>query len=213
MHIKICGITNLDDAILCAENGANALGFVFYKQSKRYINPDAAAEIISNLPPFILKVGVFVNEDPGTINNIIKDTGLNIAQLHGSETVSHTKKICAPVIKSFRVDTNFNWDTINNFKNCTVLLDSFSRNEFGGSGKAFDWNNIPGILCNKIILSGGISIDNIEVVFRKIKPAAVDLSSSLEIEPGKKDSNKVKDFFKLFTLLNSHYSEERKSIF
>lgn len=195
MKVKICGITNLEDALLCEVLGANALGFIFYEQSKRYVTPETVGYIIKQIGAFTLKVGVFVNEQPEKINSIAKTTGLNIVQLHGDETPQMVSQINLPVIKAFRVNQQYNFEILNNYKNCYYLLDTFSKSEYGGTGKTFDWNLIPLELRNKIILSGGISSDNIQNIKNEINPYAVDLSSSLEEYPGKKNKEKLKEFF------------------
>ena len=194
MKVKICGITNLDDALLCSETGADALGFIFYDKSKRYVQPDEAKRIISQLPAFLTKVGVFVNEDSDKVNEIAKLTGLNSVQLHSDEDNQYLERINYPVIKSFRVNDDFDFETLNSFNNCGWLLDTYSKNEFGGTGEVFNWDSIPNNIRSKIILAGGINIDNIEEVFKHVKPYAVDLSSSLELSPGRKDKNKVTEF-------------------
>ncbi len=201
MKIKVCGITNLNDALMCEKFEADALGFVFYKKSKRYIEPDKAKEIINSLSPFTLKVGVFVNETAEFVNKISEKLKINLAQLHGNEAPEISNKIIIPVIKSFRVENNFNFSSLSEYENVYCLLDSFSRNEFGGTGKKFNWQIIPDSLKNKIILAGGISENNIEEIYRNINPIAVDISSSLESKPGKKDEEKTKNFFIKFNSL------------
>lgn len=203
MQIKICGITNTEDALLCAGLGADALGFIFYERSKRFISYHKAEEIISQLPPFVLKVGVFVDEEFTNINTVANKIGLNAVQLHGSENTEYISNINLPVIKSFRVGDNFDWSKIDKYNKCQILLDSFSPNEMGGTGNKFDWNCIPSRIKNKIVLSGGISIANIDYIFDEIKPSAIDISSSIESVPGKKDHKKVKELFQKFNLLNS----------
>ncbi|MCX6149453.1 MAG: phosphoribosylanthranilate isomerase [Ignavibacteriales bacterium] len=195
MKVKICGITNLNDALLCEASGADLLGFIFFNKSKRFINFAEAIQIIKKLSLFTIKVGVFVNESPELINSIVSQLKLNAVQLHGNETPELAAKIEAPVIKSFSVKDNFNFDAINEFKNITPLLDTFSNIQYGGTGKSFNWKIIPKNIRTNIILSGGISYRNIEDVIKEVNPIAVDLSSSLESEPGKKDEIKVKEFF------------------
>ncbi len=202
MKVKICGITNIKDALLCSEYNADAVGFIFYEKSKRYISPDKAKEIINQLPPFLMKVGVFVNEEPQIVNESAQKNGLNVVQLHGDESPEYISKIHLPVIKAFRIDEKFNWDVIDNYKNCGIMLDSYSQNEYGGTGKTFEWNKIPTEYKNKIILSGGVTIDKLDQIFAEIKPAAIDVSSSLEISPGKKDLQKLKEFLKKFNQMN-----------
>jgi phosphoribosylanthranilate isomerase len=196
MRVKICGITNLDDARLCCELGTDALGFIFYEKSKRFIGYDKAKKIIYELPSFVTKVGVFVNEDIDKINEVSRKIGLNMVQLHGDETPSDIDKISLPVIKALRINemSDFSYSFLF-FSKCKILLDTYSKTQPGGTGISFDWKLIPVDLKHKIILAGGISASNIEEVFTSIKPQAIDLSTSVETYPGKKDENKLRDFF------------------
>ncbi len=201
MKVKVCGITNVEDALICEACGADALGFIFYRKSKRYIKPETAKEIIKSLSLFTLKVGVFVNEPAAVVNRIAAELKLTAVQLSGNEQPEEIERIFSPVIKAFRINNDFNFSSIEGYKNSTCLLDAFSLEDYGGTGKKFDWDLIPVNLRNKIILAGGISVGNIEIICKEIKPAAVDLSSSLEKEPGKKDKEKVLKFFEKFNLL------------
>ncbi len=203
MKVKICGITNIEDALLCESLGADALGFIFYKGSKRFVEPDDAGKIISELSPFTLKVGVFLNESSEEINKTAKEIKLNAVQLHGNENPDMTSKINLPAIKSFRINDGFDFSILKEYENVSYLFDTYSEKEYGGTGKTFNWELIPDELRSKIILSGGISVNNIEEIYNNIKPAAVDLSSSLESKPGKKDKEKVKEFFKKINNLRS----------
>ncbi len=201
MKIKICGITNVEDALAAESFGADVLGFIFYKKSERYVIPKQAENIIKTLSPFTTKVGVFVNESFEVINNISEQTGINVVQLHGDENLDIIKSISLPVIKAFRVDDSFDYDQLNQYQDYSILLDAYSENGYGGTGHHFDWEKIPFEIKNKIILSGGISSENIEFIYKNINPAAVDLSSSLEITPGKKDKKKMELFFKKVNLI------------
>lgn len=201
MRVKICGITNINDALLACELGANALGFVFYKNSKRYIDPYEAAKIIVQLPPFVTAVGVFVNSTIDEINLIEEISGIDFIQLHERNENYDSGDFYKPVIETFRIKNDFNFKQLPSSQAKYLLLDSFNENEFGGTGESFDWEIIPDLFKNKIILAGGISVDNIEQVFNKINPAAVDLSSSIEEYPGKKSDKKLKEFFKKINLL------------
>lgn len=203
MKVKICGITNIDDALLCENLGADALGFIFYKQSRRYINPEDSIRIIKKLSAFTLKVGVFVNETAEFINQMASETKLNAVQLHGEENPEIMEELNFPVIKAFRINGRFDYLLLERYKNASILLDSFSSNGYGGTGKKFDWEKIPNEVRGKIIISGGVSSENIEFIFNEIKPAAVDLSSSVEKVPGKKDEEKVNEFFKKLNYLRS----------
>lgn len=196
MKVKICGITNIEDALLCESLGTDALGFIFYKGSKRFVEPEEAEKIISKLSPFTVKAGVFVNSSSEEINKTATEVKLNVVQLHGDESPDIISKIKFPVIKSFRINNGFDFSILKKFEKTSYLFDTYTEKEYGGTGKSFNWKIIPGELKSKIILSGGISISNIEEIYKNIKPSAVDLSSSLEVEPGKKDSKKVEEFFK-----------------
>lgn len=195
MRVKVCGITNVKDAVLCAELGTDALGFIFYKKSKRFINIENAKKIIVAVPSFTSKVGVFVNESANVINDTALNIGLSHIQLHGEEDQSIVDEIKLPVIKAIRINSLNDYEKVNNYSNCKFLLDTFSPKDFGGTGRKFDWSEIPAQMKSKIILSGGIEKDDLNFIFSEIHPEAIDLSSSLEILPGKKDSNKLIDFF------------------
>ena len=201
MQVKICGITNVQDAFQCCELGANALGFIFYEKSERYIGYKQAAEIIKQLPPFVLKVGIFVNSAVNEVNDTVSSIGLNAVQLHGNETPEYIKQIRHHAIKGFRVSNDFDFSDLEKYKNCSFLLDTYSPNNMGGTGNTFDWSIIPLKFRDTIILAGGISAENVEYIFRNIKPVAIDLSSSLEISPGRKDSKKLNEFFNIINKL------------
>jgi phosphoribosylanthranilate isomerase len=183
LKVKICGITNNEDATLAEKLGADAVGFIFYKESKRYISPESASEIIKILSPLTLKVGVFVNENPELINSTASKIKLNAVQLHGNENPETINKINFHVIKSFRIKEEFDFNILNDYKNVSFLLDSYSEKEFGGTGKTFNWDLIPPRLKYNYILSGGVSVDNVEEIIKKVKPTAIDVSSSLETSP------------------------------
>lgn len=196
MKIKICGITNYEDAKLVSDLGADAIGFIFYKNSKRFVLPEIVKNIVDKLPPFLTKVGVFVNEDADVVNKIMQNCKLNIAQLHGDENLEYICKINYSIIKVFRISQNFNFNNLSKYAHLNILLDTYNQKEFGGTGENFDWDMIPQEIRNKIILAGGISENNLEEIFYKIKPYAIDVSSSLEIKPGKKNHEKLKTLFR-----------------
>jgi len=196
LKVKVCGITRPVDAHLCIEEGADALGFIFTKESPRFIDYEKAEEIISGLSPFVLKIGVFLNEERVNVIRIAKQIGLSAVQLHGDETPEYTDGFPIPVIKSFRVHNKFNYSELEKYPGSVPLLDAYSDKMYGGTGTAFQWEKIPGRFRKRIILAGGVSLDNIGAIYNTISPAAVDISSSLESAPGIKDTNKVKDFFK-----------------
>ncbi|MFH1195895.1 MAG: phosphoribosylanthranilate isomerase [bacterium] len=201
MRIKICGITNYEDAKLCCDCGADALGFIFYEKSKRFVSIDEAKSIIQKLPAFVSKIGVFINEDSKKINDIAREIKLTGVQLHGEETPEFAESILLPVIKGFRVSEEFDFSITDKYPGCKFLLDTYSTKEYGGTGQTFDWEIIPMKIRKTIILAGGVSSSNIEHIFKTVKPVAVDVSSSLEIKPGIKDESKVKSFFEIFNSL------------
>jgi phosphoribosylanthranilate isomerase len=203
MKVKICGITNLEDALLCERLGADMLGFIFYDRSKRCADRNITKEIIRRLSARIEKIGVFVNESADTINETAEKLKLSSVQLHGDEPADQVSKIYFPVIKSFRIKDNFNFPILEDYKNAQPLLDTFSKEQYGGTGKSFNWEKIPADLRSRIILAGGISASNIIHIKSCIKPYAVDVSSSLESNPGKKDHKKVFDFFNLVNSLHN----------
>ncbi len=203
VKIKICGITNKEDALKCEKLGADALGFIFYKRSERFIKPEDAAIIVSLLSPFTFKIGVFVNDIAENVNSVAQRLKLNAVQLHGDEDVEFIKRIDYPAIKAFRVDESFDFMIINEYSSVSILLDSYNIKLFGGTGNKFNWNKIPESLRSKIILAGGINSSNVEYIINKIKPAAIDISSSVESSPGKKDIIKLKEIFNKINICRS----------
>ena len=201
MRVKICGITNIDDALLCSDLGADALGFIFYNNSKRNISVINADEIINKLPSFISKVGVFVEQSPSEIKSIANNIGLTAVQLHNENILLNPDEFPIRIIKALRIKPGFDFSTLQMNDKFQYLLDSHSDSMLGGTGETFDWFIIPDNIKHKIILAGGISVDNIRSVFENIKPQAVDLSSSVELEPGRKDKNKLVDFFNIVNRL------------
>jgi phosphoribosylanthranilate isomerase len=195
MKVKICGITNLEDALFAAECGADALGFIFYAKSPRCITPEKAASIISKLPPFITTVGVFVNGDPDTTRKILQMTGIKILQLHGNEGPDACN-IWRPAIKSFRVKDVTDLKQLEQYPGASAyLLDTYSDTEYGGTGKIFNWDiAVEAKHCGRIILAGGLTPDNIEAAVKHVKPYAVDVCSGVEAEKGSKNLKKVKEF-------------------
>jgi phosphoribosylanthranilate isomerase len=199
VRVKICGITNLEDARVAIDSGADALGFIFFSGSPRHISPESAAEIISNLPPFIAKVGVFVDAPVDGILDIAGATGIDTVQLHGSESPAECAEIAASrltVVKAFRVKEATSLEPIANYRASAFLLDSYVAGQLGGTGAKFNWDlalkakqfNTP------IILAGGLDPENVTDAVSKVFPYAVDVSSGVEASPGKKDHQKVRRF-------------------
>ncbi|MFH0735748.1 MAG: phosphoribosylanthranilate isomerase [bacterium] len=196
MKVKICGITNLEDALICQNAGADALGFIFYKSSKRYIEPGEVKKITSVLNPFVIKVGVFVNNTADEINLTCKLSGINMVQLHGDETHDICAKINLPIIKAIRIKDKFDIAEVTKWKDVVFLFDTYSNENYGGTGKQFDLELLPQKIYTKAIIAGGINCKNISSIMnKKYLPACIDLSSSVEIFPGKKDHKKIEEFF------------------
>jgi phosphoribosylanthranilate isomerase len=195
--VKICGITEFEDARDAALLGADAIGLNFYDKSPRYIDPSAAARIIEALPPFVSAVGVFVNHpDPQGLEDFAVALGLHAVQLHGNETPDYCSMIQrVKVIKAFRVDQNFRVDTLRNHGAGTFLLDACSPDQFGGSGKVFNWNQVFGANAfGSIIVAGGLTPENAGEAVTTLHPFAVDVASGVESRPGKKDYEKMRRF-------------------
>ncbi|MGH7454011.1 MAG: phosphoribosylanthranilate isomerase, partial [bacterium] len=191
---KICGITRLKDALLTAELGAAAIGFVFYPRSPRYIDAVAAGRISEQLPQRMTRVGVFVNPDPETMIRTAEMTRLTHVQLHGDESLVLCEQSPLPVIKTVRNLVEF--EKYENFSAAAFLVDSKTAEQFGGTGQKADWN-----FCRQVredapvILAGGLNANNIAPAIAAAMPDAVDLSSAIECSPGIKDHQKLRDFF------------------
>jgi len=195
VKIKICGITNLEDALLAVDAGADALGFVFFKESPRHIFPEQAAAIIRQLPPFVQTVGLFVNEALETVNGIADQCGLDIIQLHGDESPEFCAGVRRRVIKAFRVKDITCLDSVKDYRAAAFLLDAWSPAAYGGTGRTFNWEiaaSAAKSCC--IILAGGLTPENVADAIMQVQPYAVDVSSGVESEPGKKCSEKMTTF-------------------
>jgi len=201
--VKICGITNLEDALWSAKFGADALGFNFYEYSSRYILPEAARDIIEQLPLKILKVGVFVNESLEKIIEKATIAKLDALQLHGEETPEFASYLRAEtnleIIKAFRVSSEFKPEDVLKYDVDAILLDAYSPKEYGGTGEVFDWEMAKKVrkIFPKMYLAGGLSVKNIEDAISIINPFAVDACSCLEKEKGRKDFDKVRLFVQM----------------
>lgn len=193
MKVKICGIRDISTALSAVDNGADALGFVF-AESKRKINPEAAGEIIRELPGEVLKIGVFVNETKEAIEEIANVSGINVIQLHGDETPEFCSSFSLPVIKALSVGSPDDLSQLDEFSCEYILLDSPKGKYRGGNGVSFDWSilNKP-MQDKKIILAGGLNPENVGEGIKATNPYMVDVSSGVETE-GKKDPKKIKRF-------------------
>ncbi len=196
IKIKICGITNPDDAILSAKLGADALGFIFYKKSPRYISPVDAKAIIKRLPPFVSSVGIFVNESRDSVIEIATECSLTAVQLSGDETRDFFMSLPFQVIKAVRVKDASSLGVIRSYDpGATILLDSFVPGTYGGTGTSFDWQLVGGYLNDyHIIMAGGLRPENVSDMLRELRPYGIDVSSGVEQSPGKKDPEKLRSF-------------------
>ncbi len=202
VKVKICGITNFEDARAAADLGADMLGFNFYEGSKRYLEPAVAAKIINGLDGRVDPVGVFVNADIDTIQRTVVEVGLAAVQLHGHETskfVSKVAETCGmPVIKALRVSPGFLVEVIREFSADSILLDVFSPTAFGGTGERFDWSIAVAAKehTDRLILAGGLTPENVAEAVELVRPYAVDVASGVEFAPGKKDAKKMEAFIR-----------------
>ncbi len=197
IKVKICGMTQLKDALFAVEQGADAVGFIFYKKSPRAVTMKTVREIIAKLPPLVDTVGVFVNETADRVNKIADYCGLDLVQLHGEESPAFCRKIHRRVIKAFRVKDLQSIKQLEKYPVSGFLLDTFSDNLQGGTGKTFDWNlALPAKKMGPVILAGGLTPRNIRQAVSRVRPYGVDVCSGVEESPGIKDLEKVRAFLK-----------------
>ena len=194
--VKICGITNSHDADAAVRIGADALGFVFYQKSPRYVDVDTARKICKTIPGNIMKIGVFVNENRDRLESIYEEGFLDYFQLHGDEDPEYCKNVKGKIIKSFRIKSDFDSSLLRIFGKCAMFLfDTKTDNKFGGSGNTFDWKLLRALpRTHPIILAGGLTEKNVGRAIETLRPDMVDVSSSVESSPGIKDHKKVLRF-------------------
>jgi phosphoribosylanthranilate isomerase len=195
--VKICGITNLDDALAAVDAGADALGFNFYPRSPRYVTPETAAKIIDRLPAGVLTVGVFVNEDLSVIEKTASAAGISALQLHGTESPEYCKALKGRyLIKVFATSGEFKPETVLDYDVQAIMLDAFDKETFGGTGKPSNWSIARKArdLFPRLFLAGGLSAENVAEAIDRVNPYAVDACSSIERSPGVKDHERVRAF-------------------
>ena len=194
-RVKICGITNIKDAVAAAEYGADAIGFVFQPKSPRAITPETAKNIVSALPPFITTIGVFVNESKLEIERIIRYVGLNIVQLHGNEPPDACQ-LNRKVIKAIRVKDLTDLEPLKRYNVSAFLLDTYSPHTMGGTGQIFNWDiAVEAKKFGRIILAGGLNHENIEEAIKWVRPYGIDVATGVESnKKGEKDHKKLKLF-------------------
>jgi len=196
-RIKICGITNKKDALAAAGLGIDMLGFVFYEKSKRYVKPSVVCDIASDIPPAMGRVGIFVDEERESVLKTAIDGCLNMLQFHGDETPEYCASMRGEykVIKAFRIKDRQSLKTINDYDVDYYLLDTYDKSEKGGTGTLFDWKIIQDFeFLKPVIISGGITPDNVGKAIRELAPYGVDVSTGVETSPGIKDHSLMKKF-------------------
>ncbi len=197
-RVKICGITRKDDAMAAVGLGADAIGFIFYSGSPRYIAPAMAQEIINELPSFVTPVGVFVNAQPETIHRAVDASGIRCVQLHGDELPALIGQMRVPIIKAFRTDEAFSLSMLDGWSTVDILLDASSPGSYGGTGKLAHWGVAADLaITRRVILSGGLSPENIGKAMETVHPYAVDVNSGVESAPGKKDHGLMERLFRV----------------
>ena len=205
---KICGITNVEDALAAVAAGANALGFLLYRRSPRYVDPMKVQQIVAQLPPFVLPVGVFVNEEIKIVRDLMDTCGLALAQLHGEETAAYCRELGRPVLKALRLRDRSTFLALAEFQGRAgvrgFVLDAFSDEAYGGTGQAVDWSLAKEVAqAATVVLAGGLTAENVGQALRAVQPYGVDVSSGVEVAPGKKDHEKVRAFLRAVRSVSS----------
>ena len=202
MPVKICGITSHKDAQIAIKFGASALGFIFYRGSKRYVSP-SSLYWLNNLSNNVKRVGVFVNAEINMVNSISEDLSLDYVQLHGNESSEYCSQICKPIIKAIHVNKDVGNLKVSDYKVFALLFDNYEKGSLGGTGKTFDWNLISSLNSSfPIILSGGLNSENIVSGIKIAHPNAVDVNSGVESSIGVKDPDKISKLFNVLSGIN-----------
>jgi phosphoribosylanthranilate isomerase len=197
-RIKICGIREPQHARVAAEAGADAVGLVFWAKSPRYITPAQAARVVAELPPFVMAVGLFVNATADEVNAVLRVVSLDLLQFHGDESPEFCDQFGVPYVRAVRMEEGTDLvEYAHRFSRAkALLLDAHVPGEPGGTGTMFDWGRIPREFAKPLILSGGLTIDNVSRAVREVKPWAVDVSSGVEASRGSKDPAKIVEFIR-----------------
>ena len=208
IKVKICGITNAEDAFADVNAGADALGFVFYEKSPRYVPPAVAAAIIAELPPLVTPVGVFVNHGHASVRSIMESCGLAVAQLHGDENASYCRELSRPTIKALRLKDRGSLLALAEYQGRGgvrgFILDAFSEETYGGTGQTTDWTLAADVAKTaRVLLAGGLTPENVGEAIRTVHPYGVDVSSGVESAPGKKDLAKIDAFLRAVRVVSS----------
>ncbi len=208
VRIKICGITNEEDARVAVEAGADALGFILYRNSPRFVEAAMVKRIIDGLPPFVAAVGVFVNEDAAAVRRIMDECGLTLAQLHGDESAAYCEGLGRPSMKALRLKDRGTFLALAEFQGRAnvraFVLDAFSDQAYGGTGQTVDWTlAAEAARASRVLLAGGLTPDNVAEAIRQVRPYGVDVSSGVEMRPGQKDHAKVRAFVQAARLVSA----------
>ncbi|WP_298135737.1 phosphoribosylanthranilate isomerase [Acidiferrobacter sp.] len=195
-RVKICGITRPLDAQAAAAAGADAIGLVFYRASPRYVAIEGAQAILAVLPPFVTRVGLFVDAAPEEIEAVLAEVALDVLQFHGRETPEECERYGLPYLKAIAMDeaADARRAAVRYASAQGLLLDAYQKGRAGGTGQVFDWGRIPEDLCQPVILAGGLSAANVAQAIRQVRPYAVDVSSGVESAPGIKDEQRMREF-------------------
>ncbi len=194
VRVKVCGVTRLEDALAAARLGVDALGFNFWPGSRRFVTPAAARAIVARLPPFVVPVGVFVNQPEGELRAVAGETGIQVFQLHGEEPPGLCARLPLPVLKAIPVDQVTSLSRLLSYEVQGFLLDTPSRG-FGGTGRPFDWTLAAGVSeAAPVVLAGGLTPENVADAIRAVRPWAVDVASGVESSPGVKDADRMARF-------------------
>ncbi len=193
---KICGITRVEDALAAVHNGADAIGLVFYQRSPRHVGIAQARQLADALPPFVSKVGLFVDADAAFVHEVLAGVPLDLLQFHGDESPEYCAQFFRPYLKAIRVKAGTDLlQCASDFRSARgLLLDAHVEGVPGGTGTAFDWTLIPGQLPLPVILSGGLDAENVAAAIKQVRPYAVDVSSGVESSKGIKDAAKLAAF-------------------
>jgi phosphoribosylanthranilate isomerase len=196
VKVKICGVTRVQDALAASEAGADAVGLMFYERSPRFVMRQRAADIIAALPPFVAKVGVFVDAPEEEVRRTISECGLDTLQFHGQESPEYCRRFGLKVIKAFRIRDAQTLPATGAYDQETWLLDSYAEGAPGGTGKSFNWDLAATVVRGggRILLAGGLTPQNVGQAVTQVRPFGVDVSSGVESAPGIKDSAKIRAF-------------------
>ncbi|WP_420042808.1 phosphoribosylanthranilate isomerase [Denitrificimonas caeni] len=205
VRTKICGITRVEDALIAAQAGVDAIGLVFYAKSPRAVSVEQAQKIIAALPPFVSTVGLFVNASRAEVNAVLSQVPLDVLQFHGDETPAECEGFARPYFRALRMQPGVDIAHLAEQYSSAqgILLDAWVPGVHGGTGERFDWARIPSVLAKPLILAGGLNADNIGQAIEQVQPWAVDVSGGVEASHGIKDADKVRKFLYAVQMKNA----------